>query len=201
MSELLNAYWPMILVAVAIGLIVGLVVFRRPKQRVTLSKAETPVRPHMAAVSDERQPPSPAPAAAPVSAPAPAPAPAPVAARDDSDGGGEGEDVGDEMAAAASDVIGEFVGAPVHSNLPGSHGVPDDLQRMKGVGPKLAGLLQGRGLTRFEQIAALSPDEVTALDADLGAFKGRLTRDRVVEQAAYLARGDQAGYEAAFGKL
>jgi predicted flap endonuclease-1-like 5' DNA nuclease len=185
MSELLNAYWPMILVAVAIGLIVGLVVFRRPKQRVTLSRTEAPVRPHMGAVGEERR----------VSSPAP------VSARDDSDGGGEGEDVGDEMAAAASDVIGQFVGAPVHSSLPGSHGVPDDLQRMKGVGPKLASLLQGRGLTRFEQIAALTPEEVTVIDAELGAFKGRLIRDRVVEQAAYLARGDQAGYEAAFGKL
>ena len=180
MSELLNAYWPMILVAVAIGLIVGLVIFRRPKQRVTLSKAEAPVRPHMtAAVEHER----------------------PVPSRLDRDGGGEGEGVGDEVAAATSDVIGQFVEAPVHSNLPGSHGVPDDLQRMKGVGPKLAGLLSGRGLTRFEQIAALTPDEVTAIDADLGAFKGRLTRDRVVEQARYLARGDEAGYEAAFGKL
>jgi predicted flap endonuclease-1-like 5' DNA nuclease len=47
----------------------------------------------------------------------------------------------------------------------------------------------------------LRPDEVAAIDADLGAFKGRLTRDRVIEQAAFLARGDQAGYEAAFGKL
>jgi predicted flap endonuclease-1-like 5' DNA nuclease len=188
MSELLNAYWPMILVAVAIGLIVGLIVFRRPKQRVTLSKTEVPVRPHMAAVSQERAVPSPAPVAA-------------APARDDSDGGGEGEDVADEMAAAASDVVGQIIGAPVHSNLPGSHGVPDDLQRMKGVGPKLAGLLQGRGLSRFEQIAALTPEEVTAIDAELGAFKGRLTRDRVVEQAAFLARGDQAGYEGAFGKL
>jgi predicted flap endonuclease-1-like 5' DNA nuclease len=62
-------------------------------------------------------------------------------------------------------------------------------------------LLQARGLGRFEQIAALTPDQVAAIDADLGAFKGRLTRDRVIEQASYLARGDQAGYEAAFGKL
>jgi len=184
MSELLNAYWPMILVAVAIGLIVGLVAFRRPKQRVTLSKTEAPVRPHMA-VAEER----------------PVPSPMPTPARDDSDRGGEGEDVGDEIAAAASDVVGQFVGAQVHSNLPGSQGVPDDLQRMKGVGPKLANLLNSRGLIRFEQIAALTPEEVTALDAELGAFKGRLTRDRVVEQAGYLARGDQAGYEAAFGKL
>lgn len=178
MSELLNAYWPMILVAIAIGLIVGLIVFRRPKQRVTLSKAEAPVRPHMA-VTHERQVPSPA----------------------DRDRGGEGNGVGDEIAAATSDVVGQVIGAKVHSNLPGSQGVPDDLQRMKGVGPKLASLLQARGLTRYEQIAALTPEEVTALDADLGAFKGRLTRDRVIQQAAYLARGDQAGYEREFGKL
>jgi predicted flap endonuclease-1-like 5' DNA nuclease len=72
---------------------------------------------------------------------------------------------------------------------------------MKGVGPKLASLLRSKGLTRYEQIAALTPAQVAALDADLGAFKGRLTRDRVIEQADYLARGDQAGYEAAFGKL
>lgn len=193
MSELLNAYWPMILVAVALGLIVGLVVFRRPKQRVTLSKTEAPVRPHMAAVSQEQAVPTPAitPRADPV----------PTSSRRDHDGGGEGEGVGDEIASATSDVIGQVIGASVHSNLPGSHGVPDDLQRMKGVGPKLASLLAGRGLTRFEQIAALTPEEVTLIDADLGAFKGRLTRDRVVEQAGYLARGDQAGYEAAFGKL
>ena len=192
MSELLNAYWPMILVAVALGLIVGLVVFRRPKQRVTLSRTEAPVRPHMAAVEQERAVPSPAPASSPE----------PVAAsRRDHDGGGEGEGVGDEIAAAASDVIGQVIGAPVHSNLPGSHGVPDDLQRMKGVGPKLAGILAARGLTRFDQIAALTPEEVTMIDGELGAFKGRLSRDRVVEQAGYLARGDQAGYEAAFGKL
>lgn len=175
MSELLNAYWPMILIAVAIGLIVGLVIFRKPKQRVTLSKTEAPVRPHMA-VAEERQVPA-------------------------ADPGGEGNGIGDEIAAAASDVAGQVVGAKVHANLPGSHGVPDDLQRMKGVGPKLAGILQGRGLIRFEQIAALTPEEVTALDAELGAFKGRLTRDRVVEQASYLARGDQAGYEREFGKL
>lgn len=179
MTELWNAYWPMILIAVAIGLIVGLIIFRKPKQKVTLSKSDAPVRPHMAALAEER----------------------PVPARDDSDGGGEGEDVGDHVAAAASDVVGQVIDAPVHSNLPGSQGVPDDLQRMKGVGPKLAGLLQSRGLVRFEQIAALTPQEVSALDADLGAFKGRLARDRVVEQAGYLARGDQAGYEAAFGKL
>lgn len=194
MTELWNSYWPMILIAVAIGLVVGFFIFR-PKQRVTLSRDEVPVRPHMQA------PATAAPLAEPAT-PVPAPAQARAApARDDSDGGGEGEDVGDEMAAAASDVVGEIIGTDVHSNLPGSHGTPDDLQRMKGVGPKLAAMLAGMGYTRFEQIAALNSDDVERIDAQLGAFKGRLKRDRVVEQAAFLARGDQVGYERVFGKL
>jgi len=186
MSELWSAYWPVILVAVAIGLVTGILIFR-PRQRVTLTRDEAPVRPHMmqasqqpsAALDQHREPPAPG----------------------DSDGGGEGEGVVDEVAAATSDVIGQVLGTSVHSNLPGSQGVPDDLQRMKGVGPKLAALLNSRGLLRYEQIAALGSDEVERLDAELGAFKGRIARDRIVEQAGYLARGDQAGYEAAFGRL
>ena len=176
MSELWANYWPVVLIAIAIGLVTGFLIFR-PKQRVTLTKDSAPVRPHMAA-----------PTATPPS-------------RHDSDGGGEGEGLADEAAAAVSDVTGEIIGAPVHSNLPGSQGVPDNLQRMKGVGPKLAALLNSKGLMRFEQIAALTPDDVARIDEDLGAFRGRLSRDRVVEQAHYLARGDEHGYEAQFGKL
>jgi len=186
MSELWSAYWPMILIAVAIGLITGVLIFR-PRQRVTLTKDEGPVRAHM--MQSQGQP------------TATLDRSHEVPARGDSDGGGEGEGVVDEVAAATSDVIGQVLGTPVHSHLPGSQGVPDDLQRMKGVGPELAALRNSRGLLRYEQIAALSSDEIERLDAELGAFKGRLTRDRIVEQAGYLARGDQAGYEAAFGKL
>ena len=77
----------------------------------------------------------------------------------------------------------------------------DDLTRLKGVGPKLAAQLAGLGYARFAQIAALSPADADALDAQLGSFKGRLHRDRWVEQAGFLAKGDTAGFEAAFGKL
>ena len=56
-------------------------------------------------------------------------------------------------------------------------------------------------VTRFDQIAKLSAGQVEALDDSLGAFRGRLTRDRVVDQADYLARGDIDGFEARFGKL
>ena len=85
------------------------------------------------------------------------------------------------------------------------HAVPagpaDDLTRMKGVGPKVAALLNGLGVTRFDQIAAWTDADVTRVDDQLGAFKGRIARDQWVEQARLLAPGDTAGYEAKFGKL
>ena len=65
--------------------------------------------------------------------------------------------------------------------------------RLPGDWSPASGLLSGRGLTRFEQIAALTPDEVTAIDADLGAFKGRLTRDRAGLAADIRARFAHAG--------
>jgi len=113
----------------------------------------------------------------------------------------EGRGVADEAAAAASDVAGPIIGAEVHAELPGASGPPDELIKLKGVGPKLAAILNERGISRFEQIAKLSPGQVEALDQSLGAFRGRLERDRIVEQAYYLARGDIDGYEAKFGNL
>jgi len=113
----------------------------------------------------------------------------------------EGHGLSDEAAAATSDVAGQFLGAPVHANLPGASGPPDDLQRLKGVGPKLAQLLNARGITRYDQIARLSDGDLDLLDEGLGSFKGRLKRDQVVRQADYLARGDIDGFEQAFGKL
>lgn len=80
-------------------------------------------------------------------------------------------------------------------------GAPDDLLLLKGVGPKLVDLLGQHGLTRFDQIAGLSQTQIAQLDEHLGAFRGRLVRDRIVEQADYLARGDRDGFEQNFGKL
>lgn len=77
----------------------------------------------------------------------------------------------------------------------------DDLLRMKGVGPKLNARLIELGITRFSQIAAWSAADIEAVDAQLGAFKGRPVRDQWVDQARYLANGDIAGFEAKYGKL
>lgn len=112
----------------------------------------------------------------------------------------EGRGIAGEAAAAASDVAGDILNAPVHRALEGEVGT-DDLCRLKGVGPKFADALRGCGFDRFEQIAALSKNEVERLDSQLGPFRGRIARDRLVEQAEFLAREDVGGFEARFGKL
>ncbi|HMI41090.1 MAG TPA: hypothetical protein VK485_07670 [Sphingomicrobium sp.] len=164
MAEVWNAYWPIVLIAVAIGLITGYFLLR-PRQRVTLTDS-TPVRPHMP--------------------------PRRV---------GEGRGLSDEIAAATSDVAGQMLGSHVHRHLPGASGPPDNLEQLKGVGPKLATMLNAMGIIRFDQLARLSEAEVERIDKSLGAFRGRLTRDQVIEQADYLERGDVDGFEQRFGKL
>jgi predicted flap endonuclease-1-like 5' DNA nuclease len=80
-------------------------------------------------------------------------------------------------------------------------GPADPLTRMKGLGPKAEAVLNGLGIIQYAQIAAWSDDDVVRYDAQMGAFKGRIARDRWVEQAGFLATGDTAGFEAVFGKL
>ena len=164
--EFMTIYWPVLLVGIVIGAIVGYLVFR-PRQRVRLSD-DTPVRPHMA-----------------------------VTAKRD----GEGRGLAAEAAAAASDVAGAVLNARVHDQLPGATGTPDNLQILKGVGPKFASMLAERGIVRFEQLSKLAPGQVETLDAEMGPFSGRFGRDRIIEQADYLARGDLDGYKAKFGNL
>lgn len=113
----------------------------------------------------------------------------------------EGRGLAGEHAAAASDVTGELLNAQVHHKLDRLGKPGDDLSQIKGIGPKLADVLHGLGFHRFEQLASLSPAEIERLDTQLGPFRGRLTRDRIVEQADYLARGDIDGFEDRFGKL
>jgi predicted flap endonuclease-1-like 5' DNA nuclease len=113
----------------------------------------------------------------------------------------EGRGLAGEAAAATSDVAGGILGIPVHRQLDAETDPNDDLCRIKGVGPKFADALHGLGFNRFEQLANLTPTEIDRLDNQLGAFRGRITRDRVVEQADYLARNDTDGFEQRFGKL
>lgn len=176
----------LVLAAVAVVALLAFMLLR-PKQRVTLSD-DRPQRPHMAA-------------------PAPSPegdrsvADDSVSATSNVAPASDRTSVSDGIASATSDVAGGIIEAPVHANLPGASGPPDDLQKLKGVGPKFADLLNERGIMRFEQIARLTPEEADRLDATFGPFRGRMKRDRIVEQADYLARGDEDGFQHVFGKL
>jgi predicted flap endonuclease-1-like 5' DNA nuclease len=115
--------------------------------------------------------------------------------------GPEGNALQDEFAAATQDVAGEILGVDAHPDIPGPSGPPDNLRLLKGVGPKLVAQLNEFGITRFDQLAGLTETEVALLDKRMGAFEGRIARDRLVEQACYLERGDTDGFEARFGKL
>lgn len=110
--------------------------------------------------------------------------------------------VADEPIAAAApfDASPASIAADVPEPEPVA-AASDDLTRMKGVGPRLADRLNGVGISSFAQLAALSPEDADALDAQLGDFQGRIHRDRWIEQAGYLASGDVAGFEETFGKL
>jgi predicted flap endonuclease-1-like 5' DNA nuclease len=65
---------------------------------------------------------------------------------------------------------------------------PDDLKEVVGIGPVIEELLHSLGITTFEQLAALTPEELDRIGDRLGAFHERISRDRWTEQAAELAR-------------
>jgi len=117
-------------------------------------------------------PPEPAPEPAPVPDPAPDPAPATVAAS---------EPVAE--AAPEADSVGR---KPAALDAPRA-GQPDDLKRIKGIGPKLEVLCNRLGFWHFDQIASWDDAEIAWVDANLESFKGRVTRDNWVAQASALA--------------
>ncbi|MGE3618173.1 MAG: hypothetical protein AB7L66_20040, partial [Gemmatimonadales bacterium] len=59
----------------------------------------------------------------------------------------------------------------------------DDLKLIAGIGPAIERLLHDHGVTTFRQIADWTPVEVARFGDFLGALRGRIDRDRWVEQA------------------
>ena len=64
----------------------------------------------------------------------------------------------------------------------------DDLTRIKGVGEKLAAILNDRGVYTFEQISTFDKKAYAWLDETLHAFKGRAERDDWSAQAKALLK-------------
>jgi len=197
MSELLQTYWPLIVAALLLGLVIAWYLFnssrktrvtstsrdvlddgaapaQRNKALIDSAPAATPMQPAagVPAGGATTEPAATTPAATP--APTPAPAPAPASA-----------------SASAS-------ATPASASAPAGG---DDLTRIKGLGPKLSATLRGMGVTTFAQIAAWDDAEIDRVDAQMGRFQGRIRRDDWVGQAAMLAAGDEAGFADRFGKL
>ncbi|KAF0674867.1 hypothetical protein [Profundibacterium mesophilum] len=71
-------------------------------------------------------------------------------------------------------------------------GRKDDLQKIRGIGPKLEDMLNEMGIYHYEQIAGWSQDELRWVDGNLEGFKGRASRDEWVTQARAMAPSGQA---------
>lgn len=67
--------------------------------------------------------------------------------------------------------------------------VPDNLKKIKGVGPVIEAKLNAAGINSFAQIAAWSKKEQIAFAEQL-SFAGRIEREEWVRQAKLLAKGE-----------
>jgi small subunit ribosomal protein S2 len=69
--------------------------------------------------------------------------------------------------------------------LSAPRGAPDDLTKLTGVGPQLEKKLNDAGIYHYWQLAAMKPEDVTRVDADL-KLHGRIDRDNWLAQARTL---------------
>ena len=176
-----------------------------PKPQPIAPPAPTPVA---TPIVETPSPPEPAPIPPPVAAPPkPAAPPEPTAKPAPKKVADKPPVAKPAKKAAAKSLPAEPAAAPmaeptpVPAPAPAAASKTDNLQLLKGVGPKMVALLGGLGVNSFQQIAAWTDADIAAIDPQLGAFQGRIARDNIVDQAGYLARGDKAGFEAKYGAL
>ena len=175
MNAILQEYWPLVVIALVLGIIIAWWIFSGGrKTRVETTKGD--VLDEGADRASRNEALIKAPTAAEQSA-IPTPAVSGLA------GAAAGASIDANMKAAAATVDDA-----------------DDLTQIKGVGPKIADKLKASGVTRFSQIAAWNEQDIAAFSEQLN-FTGRIERDRWVEQAAILASGNVAAYEEKFGKI
>lgn len=74
--------------------------------------------------------------------------------------------------------------APVETKIEGG-----PVDKIKGIGPRLAAELGAMGITSVGQIAALSRSDMAKIDAELTTIKGRCFRDDWIGQAKALMAG------------
>ena len=68
-------------------------------------------------------------------------------------------------------------------------GAPDDLKKIKGIGPKFEGDLNSKGIYYYKQIGAWKAADIKMVEGVIDSFPGRIKRDEWVKQAKVLAKG------------
>jgi len=190
MAELLQANWVLLLVALAIGVLVAWWIFSM-QRRTTITRDDAAEDGGTARRNQALMDAAPIVARDPVT---PTPAAEMLAGAGIAAAAGAELEVEEAEQPAPSPAATAAAAAAAATDA-------DDLTRIKGVGPKLAALLQSLGVTSFAQVAAWDDAEIDRIDAQLGRFEGRIRRDDWTTQARLLAAGDMAAYEARFGKL
>ncbi|MGL4240673.1 MAG: hypothetical protein ACRCTI_06130 [Beijerinckiaceae bacterium] len=92
--------------------------------------------------------------------------------------------------AATAEIVAETGASPAEAMpalLDKPDGAPDDLLRIKGIGPKLGRLLNSIGVWHYRQIAGWTPAEVAWVNAKID-FNGRIQRENWQAQAAALIK-------------
>lgn len=197
MTELVQANWPLFVIALLIGIAVAWYIFvaaRRTRvetdKRDVMDEDAAPASRNQALIDA-------APAAAPLTT-AP-PTVAPISPSAGLGAAGVAVSAAVQEQAAKVDAITAPIPSPAPDPTPAAPQT-DDLARIKGVGPKLRTMLGDLGVTTVAQIAVWDDAEIDRIDAQLGKFTGRIRRDQWVEQAKLIEGGDAPAYEAKFGK-
>lgn len=80
--------------------------------------------------------------------------------------------------------------APAKKSAPAADGAKDAIIDISGIGPVIVDKLEAMGITRFEQIASWTAEDVERIDAELN-FRGRIEREKWIEQAKeFMAKGN-----------
>ncbi len=108
-------------------------------------------------------------------------------------------DAGPGMGLGAAAVAGGIALTAI--GIPAAIGKADDLLIIKGIGPKLNGILNGLGITRFDQIANWTAGDVDKVDDHLGQFQDRIGREEWIPQAKLLAAGNMPEWERIYGTV
>ena len=72
-------------------------------------------------------------------------------------------------------------------------GAPDDLKKIKGIGPKFEADLNGKGIYYFRQIGAWKVADVKMVEGIIDSIPGRIQRDEWVKQGKALAKAATKG--------